>query len=62
MMSLKLVNSIREGKAAMKNESGIIKQIMKNIVEKLRFVLLTNKNRILDNFIISNSNSKYHLT
>lgn len=39
MMSLKLVNSIREGKTAIKNESRIIEQIMKNIVERLRFSL-----------------------
>lgn len=51
MMSLKLVNSIREGKTAMKNESGIIEQIMKNIVERLRFSL-EKKIKIVNNILI----------
>lgn len=57
-MNLKLVNSIREGKTAMKNENGIIEQIMKNIVERLRFSWGINNIKVVNNAFIQIINSK----
>lgn len=55
MMNLKLVNSIREGKIAIKNEDEITEKIMKNIIEKLRLIIRNIRTFNLIIFFYQNS-------
>lgn len=54
-MNLKLVNSIREGKIAIKNEDEITEKIMKNIIEKLRLIIRNIRTFNLIIFFYQNS-------